>query len=601
MHPSHALAVSLFLLAIVSAPARADDFASDLASCAKAPIVATSFASDELRKAATFVTQHAECVPMVTSGDPLLYGITPGFIYLQNQGVLAKSAQGCVDDTLGKGSREISGVLAKFADAPPMSTLLPSKSKQLLIAIANGQSDQTLYQVPGVSMLMDHVSCACAVSSSAIDINELSDKIKQVVQSINGCKNVLGKLLGKAYDVLKGGYGAAKDAVNSVGCTLGLGGCSSGPPFFCTGYFSARGQGVSSQSILDSFPDISNFHSMAQSGIAKCEPQWQAMLDAKQKADAQAKADKLLKQEIEKAEKLGSANALGFAFRWSPKCYEDVCKKGIANLANQYNKDINDPDTIKQYGSFGAAVWALEKKYGAIADLAIKISRDRRDKQLRDDLNAPVGERLGAFGCKLFLGRAQQSMCEDQKGYDVCVDYVLGGKWHMCSRTGVRGFYSAGAALDEQLKLAGCIPDRTPRSVLRGGRIKSRSEAPLLAQCLSQSALVNCGFYRDGRSAVTCSGVQPLRFDRGRLPNRLQPVEVAPPAVLPVEPVRPIRVHPGLAPMRPVQVDVPKSTLCVFEAGPRAGQRQDYAPMDPLPVGTPCQDGRGSTGHVVAP
>lgn len=42
------------------------------------------------------------------------------------------------------------------------------------------------------------------------------------------------------------------------------------------------------------------------------------------------------------------------------------------------------------------------------------------------------------------------------------------------------------------------------------------------------------------------------------------------------------------------------STLCRFEQGPRAGQTQDYAPMAPLPVGTPCQDGAGSMGKVVA-
>ncbi len=42
------------------------------------------------------------------------------------------------------------------------------------------------------------------------------------------------------------------------------------------------------------------------------------------------------------------------------------------------------------------------------------------------------------------------------------------------------------------------------------------------------------------------------------------------------------------------------STLCRFNSGPRAGETQDYAPMDPLPVGSRCQDGRGSTGSVVA-
>jgi hypothetical protein len=43
------------------------------------------------------------------------------------------------------------------------------------------------------------------------------------------------------------------------------------------------------------------------------------------------------------------------------------------------------------------------------------------------------------------------------------------------------------------------------------------------------------------------------------------------------------------------------STLCRFNAGSRAGQTQDYAPMAAIPVGSPCQDGQGSTGVVVAP
>jgi hypothetical protein len=42
------------------------------------------------------------------------------------------------------------------------------------------------------------------------------------------------------------------------------------------------------------------------------------------------------------------------------------------------------------------------------------------------------------------------------------------------------------------------------------------------------------------------------------------------------------------------------STICRFTAGPRAGSTQDYAPMAPIPVGSPCHDGQGSTGVVVA-
>jgi hypothetical protein len=41
------------------------------------------------------------------------------------------------------------------------------------------------------------------------------------------------------------------------------------------------------------------------------------------------------------------------------------------------------------------------------------------------------------------------------------------------------------------------------------------------------------------------------------------------------------------------------STVCTFTAGPRAGTAIDYsATWAPLPVGTPCLDGMGSTGYV---
>ena len=43
-----------------------------------------------------------------------------------------------------------------------------------------------------------------------------------------------------------------------------------------------------------------------------------------------------------------------------------------------------------------------------------------------------------------------------------------------------------------------------------------------------------------------------------------------------------------------------KSTLCKFDAGPRAGQTQNYAPRPAIPVGSECQDGAGSTGVVIA-
>lgn len=42
------------------------------------------------------------------------------------------------------------------------------------------------------------------------------------------------------------------------------------------------------------------------------------------------------------------------------------------------------------------------------------------------------------------------------------------------------------------------------------------------------------------------------------------------------------------------------STLCRFSTGPLSGQTRNYAPLAPLPVGAPCQDGPASTGHIIS-
>ncbi len=41
------------------------------------------------------------------------------------------------------------------------------------------------------------------------------------------------------------------------------------------------------------------------------------------------------------------------------------------------------------------------------------------------------------------------------------------------------------------------------------------------------------------------------------------------------------------------------SSKCKFSFGPRSGQVQDYNPLPPIPIGTPCNDGQGSVGQVV--
>lgn len=84
-------------------------------------------------------------------------------------------------------------------------------------------------------------------------------------------------------------------------------------------------------------------------------------------------------------------------------------------------------------------------------------------------------------------------------------------------------------------------------------------------------------------------------------PRALEPIEPDP-AILEAQPDQ--SETQILVPMEPVEERpapaIAKSTLCRFTSGPRADETQDYAPMAPIPVGSNCQDARGSFGIVVA-
>lgn len=102
----------------------------------------------------------------------------------------------------------------------------------------------------------------------------------------------------------------------------------------------------------------------------------------------------------------------------------------------------------------------------------------------------------------------------------------------------------------------------------------------------------------NGRSAAPIPEAPPIYQNRAPV---AEPVpEPAPPPVTQGRNGFPNFQFPTLAAPRPAPV-VLKSTICRFTSGPRAGQDQDYAPMAPIPVGSNCQDGRGSVGSVVAP
>lgn len=604
-------AASLCVLAVLHiAAARADDFASDLANCASTPISAAEFALGPGREAAKFVVNHGECVPDVVAGDPLLVGLTGGVGILMAAKKLPTGTQACMDASIGAASREVAD---KVLAVPGLSSLLPSKGEELLKEIAYDPATQaTLYDVPGISIVIGKLECSCAVASTGMKAGELKERVKDVLNKTGSCGKVVGKIIGGAYDTAKAAakaagdaakaaFNAAKDAINSVGCDLGFGGCDDdGPPFFCVGYKPLRAANVPPKDIGAMFPAVFGGDYIARE-VDRCEKEWQADI-AKAAADKAAKEEaERIKKELEKAENQGAPAALGFAFRWSPKCADDKCKKAISTYADQYTAEMKDPYTIeKQYGSFGAAKAKLDKKYDGLAKVAVALSVDRRNKGLRADLNAPPADRLPAFGCDSFLGRARQSLCKADEGFKVCKGYISKDAWDMCVLGGQQArFYSAGAGLIRVLRDSGCVPEasslRSLEAPVRGFAVQSR----LRAQCFTQVARAKCDRLAKGGSPVACEGSMRLALHRGVLPTGpINPVQEMPPALAP-QPAPPmVRPMPPPLPVAPRPVE--KSTLCRFTSGPRRGETQDYAPMAPIPVGSSCQDARGSYGTVVA-
>jgi hypothetical protein len=599
------------LLAVTQANAvRADDFASDLANCAATPISVTEFAVGHGREAAKFVVNHGECVPEVVAGDPLLVGLSGGVSILMAAKKLPTGAQACMDASIGAASREIAD---KILTVPGLSSLLPSKGEELLKEIAYDPATQaTLFDVPGIAVVTGKLECACAISSTGMKAGELKENIKDVLNKTGSCGKVVGKIIGGAYDsakaaakaagdAAKAAYNAAKNAINSVGCALGFGGCSDGgPPFFCVGYKPMRAANVASKDIAAIFPAVFGGDYITRE-VDRCEKEWQADI-AKAVADKAAKEEaERIEKELDKAQGQGAPAALGFAFRWSPKCADEKCKKAIAIFADQYNAEMKDPYTIeKQYGSFGAAKAKLDKKYDDLAKVAVALSIDRRNKALRADLYAPPADRLPAFGCDSFLGRARQSLCKNGEGLKICKKYVIRNAWDMCVLGGSEPrFYAAGAGLIRVLRDSGCVPEasslRPLETPARGMAVQSR----VRAQCFTQLARAKCDRLAKGGSPVSCEGSTRLSLHRGILQiSPVEPVQEVPPALAP-QPVPPTkRAVPPRVPVTSPTVE--KSTLCRFTSGPRRGETQDYAPMDPIPVGSTCHDARGSSGTVVA-
>lgn len=528
--------------------ANAKDFVADLAKCASAPIEAVAQGINVAPAVIKFTAEHSECMPKVIAVDPILVGMTAGVVGLQYADQLPKSGSACSSAILGPAQKQVANMIDTTIDTiPGASSIFPSAGRAMLQQIAKDEGTATLYQVPGMSMIVENLSCGCAISETGLGIEQLKGSAGTLLKGISSCTTVVNDLLGGGYEAGKAGasavasaatavYNGFKDAVNAVGCSLGLGGCpSDSPPFFCVGYQAMRGSGVSSDQMKAAF-GTGVFSAGYDASAPICEQDFQNKLQAAEKAERDAAEQRRLARELENAQRVASSYALRFAFDWMPKCErENECERGISLIADQFGKDLADDETIARYGNLGAAISATIAKYSNNADVAVKLATDRRFAALRANSSAPIGPRLMAFGCRPFLGRQGNSLCSDNQGLSICKGYVDADKWDMCALSATKTFYSSGRRLSGVMRSIGCIPEngsglavsqgtmqsntRTPpmnRVAIIGGLSGSRAQAQgasrqtrqvgLSVACISAGARQSCEAYKVGGSSVICGG-----------------------------------------------------------------------------------------------
>jgi hypothetical protein len=150
------------------------------------------------------------------------------------------------------------------------------------------------------------------------------------------------------------------------------------------------------------------------------------------------------------------------------RCRDGQCKLGTLLVAGEFAAEC------LKYSLFFTETgqkWALrrEKDYypGFERLIAESIQRDPK---------ATAAELLAAHGCRPFLGREAQSLCEDEKGFSVCKKLVDAKRQSQCLLAGTKVVYplaKAGTAADIPIGTvtpgtaagAGAIPPASPPPV----------------------------------------------------------------------------------------------------------------------------------------
>ncbi len=402
----------------------------------------------DLKNAAAFATNHPSCLANLAPPTLVPYIALSGSLDLANQsGALNQVGLG-FNDYAGCADKVNPGNVAVKQLAPVLKPVCGALNMDCSIFEGPGANEvnaQLASEVPLLSLL----PCSCAAANSKLGVEKIAELVKQTKQcgaTIAQVGEALGDAAKGVYDVggdaIALGGDAANEAIKlgesivkgigSVGCAISKlwGGCGDSPPpsAYSVGVaICKQRQGLWLLSSVSSQP--TDFSLKCNDGLqclAKPGKATQCMQGKSKAQSEKADADKVIADAALRETNPKVCRQHGGALKkgYDLRCHDSQCKAATFFVAAEY------ADTCTKGSNFqpiAADIWTLngEKPFAAKFENMITESIQR-------DPKTPPLQLLGTYDCRPFLGRLEQSLCTQAKGYSICKKLVDAGKIQKC-------------------------------------------------------------------------------------------------------------------------------------------------------------------------
>jgi hypothetical protein len=175
-----------------------------------------------------------------------------------------------------------------------------------------------------------------------------------------------------------------------------------------------------------------------------------------------------------------------FIGAWTPRCAEDSCRKDIQAMAKEMAAESTRRQAASPDESSGHVQGGVLRDYGQKAQKVVDESKRRA--AIIADPKARAEDRLPWMGCKSFLGRQGEWLCEGDPGFNACVVYVKGGTATNCLNHATSGEYMPFDRMAKFLGSVGCKEQGSGREF----------------DCPSPQGLDRCGQFKNGGWQIIC-------------------------------------------------------------------------------------------------